>query len=722
MTPATRAIAALVACLTLTPSAALARDRPPEAPARPLFVAGSPVAGAATGARTEAPEPDSDLVVAITSLGSSATLLRGRPLVVRGTVTNVASTRRLDVRAYEQLSPDPATTLEGLDTFANVSDDTGIGNPDLTPGEYADLRTILPQETRRFVIRVPYRHLLISGAPGVYRLGIKVLSTTPAGLRDPNRAGRAHTLLPLLPTGKRQPAPVQALTLLPLSAPVKRLTGGRFADDSLVALLEVGGRLANELAWARGAAPDTVQVVIDPALLAAVKDMSNGYRVASRTPPYTSISGRGEAVASRWLATFQRVASRQHVMLLPWGGPAADSLIASGLPGPVLAAVRASAAYATASGLGNGVVGWLADGRSGLPAIDVMHRGGAIAQIVSQASLPGLAPDNPPVRPSPSSAKIAVGGQRIPALVVGTTLGGVTTTADTSALDFRQRLIAEATVRSVSGQTARVAVTALPFEWNPGPPRRGQALAGAFATPLLIGQSVIGAIDRPSIRYDGAVRPAPGPTRGLPVPVVGAIRSLRTSGGTLASILSSSAVARLSFQRAYAMSGSAQWIDFPRAGASLVDGLATADRDALARVTVTGPPFVAMSSDSGRFPLTVTNGLGKTISVRLAVTPENPALSISAVPTITLPAGSRRDIQVVSTATGSGVTSVRARLATPTGQQFGRTWKFDVRATQLGLLIWLVIGAGGMVLFSAAGYRIVRRLRGLDVSRRQTPV
>jgi hypothetical protein len=53
------------------------------------------------------------------------------------------------------------------------------------------------------------------------------------------------------------------------------------------------------------------------------------------------------------------------------------------------------------------------------------------------------------------------------------------------------------------------------------------------------------------------------------------------------------------------------------------------------------------------------------------------------------------------------------------GARFGKGWRFDVRATQIGLVIWVVMGAGGTVLFVAAGYRIVNRLRGGQTPRRQ---
>ncbi len=718
MTPATRTIAGVLAGVAVSAPVLLVQPAAHSTPLAAVLAASvaPPRAGGIPPASGSS--PDGRLVVTIDRLRSS-TLVRGRPLVVHGTVQNPSDEPRMKVQAYAQISPEPVTTLDGLAAFADIPDDTGSGNPDLLPGEYARLGTVPPGEAGHFVIRIPYGHLVISRAPGVYRVGIKVIATTPAGVRDQTDAARANTLLPLLPVRTRALVPVQTLTLLPLTAPASRLTGGPFADNTLVSLLAEGGRLSDVVAWALQAAPDTVQIVIDPALLAAVRDMSDGYRVQRPAGAPVAAGAHGRVVALRWLTHFERLSDEQHVLLLPWGEPAANSLLDNHLPGPVMAAVEASADFQSTQRVGTGVVGWLSAGRSGARALTVLRQAGAGAQIVSQACLPGLIADPASPHPPLSRLDVRVGRQRVPTLVVAPRLAGLSTTSDTSPLQFRQRLLAETTVRSMTGQTNRIAITALPFDWNPGPTATGQDLASAFASPVIVAQSVLGALDRVGTPYDGQVRP-PGPPAALGPAVLTAVRDLSVAGGNLASILRPSVVAERAFQRAFAMSGSAQWVTQPEMGATLIERLAAADHSALAKVTVTGPPFVAMSSDSGRFPLTVTNGLDKPISVGLAVLPENPALSIAPLPTISLPAGQRRDIQVVSTADGSGVTSVRARLATLAGTPFGSAWRFDVRATQIGLVIWIVMGVGGVVLFTAAGYRIVNRLRGNGSPRRQT--
>lgn len=661
-----------------------------------------------------------DLVVTLDKVGPGV-IRADRTLVVRGTVSNPGQTRWLDAQAYLQITTDPATTIRDLQYFASVADNSGLENTIVEFGLFDELGDVAPGHRQPFRLAIPWDRLGISGQPGVYRVGVKVVAGTAAG-RNPADAAQTSTLMPLLPAETSSIVPAQMVTLLPLSAPVKRLSDGAFTDDSLRGLISAVGRLDNVLDWASLAPPDTLQIVADPALLAAITDMADGYRVEAAQPSGQSVPGEGRTEAAIWLERYQGVAAVQHVMYLPWGEPAVNSLLDHHVPGPVIAAIASSEAYLRAHPVGTAVAGWLSDGSAGIRAVTVLHHVGIDLQIVSQASLPGLVSYSEAGRYVPSHVAITGGGRHVHALVTAMELAGLPTGPTTSALQFRQRLIADAAIRSLSGHTNRVAVTALPFTWDPGPVASSQGMARAFALPVVVAQSAVGALDRPGTPYRGRVRPSATSFRALSREVVEAIHDLRLSGGNLASILSPSAVAEREFQHAFAMSGSAEWRVYAETGVRLITKAATTARERLAVVTITGPPFVAMSSNSGRFPLTVTNGLDQTITVRISVISQDPALTIGPVDPIQLTAGQQRDVQVVTTAAGSGVTSVRARLLTTDGTRFGTSWKFDVRSTQIGLVIWVVMGAGGVILFVAAGYRIVKRIRGNEKPRRQAPV
>ena len=85
------------------------------------------------------------------------------------------------------------------------------------------------------------RDLGVSGAPGVYWVGVHVLGALD-GARDTIADGRARTFMPLLPAG---PAAAQVRTRLALVVPVKdRIRRG------------TAGRLLGEQRWADSIATD----------------------------------------------------------------------------------------------------------------------------------------------------------------------------------------------------------------------------------------------------------------------------------------------------------------------------------------------------------------------------------------------------------------------------------------------------------------------------------
>ncbi len=632
-------------------------------------------------------------------------------------MTNPGSTTWRGAQAYLQISTEPAKSLANLQAFARVPDNLALGNLVDTIGLFDVIGDIPAGQEAPFRLEVPYDDLGISGDVGVYRVAVKVVAGSDEG-RDVDDASYASTLMPLLPTGPSESDAEQTVTLLPLSAPVKRLAGGAFADDSLGALISPTGRLSNIIDWVRLAPPGTIQLVVDPALLNAITDMSDGYDVEPGDPTKSNLPGTGETDAQIWLQKFRDARLVQHVMYMPWGVPAVNSLLDNHVPGPVISSLAASEAFRDHHAPRGYVAGWLLNGSSGIRAVTVLKHLGVDLQIVSQNSLPGLTSYTSTGRYVPSQVSVSARGRHIPFLVAGTQLAGVTTTSSTSALQFRQRLIADATVRSMEGRTDVITVAALPFNWNPGQVSYFQGLAPAFELHVVVAQSAIGALDRPATPYSGSVRPSATAFRALSASVIDQIRKLHVNGGNLAAILNTPATMD-AFQRSFAMSGSSEWRAFPLVGIRLITAEVNDARVALAKVSITGPPFVAMSSNSGRFPLTVTNGLGQPITVTIAVTPADPALSVAPIDPFQVGAGQRRDVQVVTTAAGSGVTSVRARLATPAGVGFGRPWRFDVRSTQIGLVIWIVMGVGGAILFGAAGYRIVNRMRGNGPPRRQ---
>jgi hypothetical protein len=99
----------------------------------------------------------------------------------------------------------------------------------------------------------------------------------------------------------------------------------------------------------------------------------------------------------------------------------------------------------------------------------------------------------------------------------------------------------------------------------------------------------------------------------------------------------------------------------------------------------------------------------------------NPALRIDPIDDLVLEPGQSRDIEVTTRSDSSGLTPVRVRLTTVDGKVFGAPWEFDVRATQIGVAIWVVMGVGGAILVGTVAFRLVARIRTTGLHPREKP-
>lgn len=654
-------------------------------------------------------ERETGLSVSIEEI-SPVALTPGEPLTLSGAVTNFGSTHWRDVQVYLDIGTDPATTRPALTAFAES--DTVVGTRILKYGLFAEIGRVPPGDASPYTLTLPFSRLPISDVSGVYHVGVGVVAQS----QDPVRVevARTDTLMPLLPDKVNKAdklTPTKVVTLIPLTAPVLRSSSGNFLDDSLAAAVSTGGRLSNVLQFAAQAPARSLQIVIDPALRDAVKDMASGYVVQTATEARRGRQGSpgsGQTAASDWLAALDAVAERQRLSLLAWGAPDASGLAAHQMPGVVDAGVMASRTYAASNQLNDALFGWQTNGASTRRGLLVNRRSGTSVQVVSEDSLTRLAPgDNYP----PALVRLPSRLGPLTTLVVRSDVAGEPMVAGTSAIAFRQNLLAEATVRSLSDYPgAHCAVFAVPFRWDPGPAGGEVDLSGAYTYPSVETSTA----DRVSLRnptpYVGPVEiatPRPPMSSG----VLSAIASLRDHGRALTGILSDRKRATVDLNEQLGVAGSAAWKWHPRAGKAMIRQQAALLADQLSKVTVTGPTFVALSSKSGPFPLTVTNGLDVPITVQLNVKPQNPALKIEPIEAVALAAGQRRDVSVSVRADGSGVTPVRVRLTTLDDRPFGATWDFSVRTTQFGLVIWIAMGAGAAVLFGAAVLRIYRRIR-----------
>lgn len=425
-----------------------------------------------------------------------------------------------------------------------------------------------------------------------------------------------------------------------------------------------------------------------------------------------------QRAAAAWIADLKGLAESQGVTLLPWGSPASSALVDSDLTAVIEAAVLAGKTYAAEANLSAAITDWPNNGLASRRGLAVTRSKGASVQIVSQLSLPNLrgdalAPDAYP----PAQVTLGTVDGPLTALVTRQDIGGVAFKPDVDILELRQAVAAEATVRALSSQGGQTSVLAAPLYWNPTD-SAGADFRPLYDFPTVSATNLGDAETITTANYAGPVRLPRTATPAFPAEMVEAIDRLQNTGQVFVELLTDERRLPLEFYRELANAGSYWGQRHPNRATSLIRSSKRQKASQINKVTIAGPSFVTLSSESGRFPLTVTNGLDTTITVRINVLPRDETLKIEQIEPIKIEPGRQRDVEIVSRATGSGLTAVTARLATASERPFGRPVSFDIRATQIGLAIWVVFGIAAAVIVVASGLRIYRRIRTTGFRRR----
>ena len=710
--------AAAVTAVLVLPCAALASAggpadrRDPTADPAPEAVATSAPLDVAADRLTD----QTGLAVTIDAL-SPAALEPGSRLRLSGQVTNVRRASWRDAQVYLDIAYDPVTTKGALDD-ANSSDEP-FGTRIVEFGLFDRIGAVPPGTTKSYRLDIPYAELPLSGAAGVHRVGVTVLATNRDGERV--EAARTDTVMPLVAASDPTPPPAEVVIVVPVTAPIARHQSGNFLDERIAGAISAGGRLRNLVDLIEAFPPDTLEIVVDPALLDAVQDMSDGYAVTTRQEEADQGSGRngtGQVEAEEWLADFQTVTARQNLLLMAWGSPDASALASQRMPGVVAAAVRASDEFAVDSGLITPTVSWQKNGASTRRGLVVSRIAGAVIQFVAADNLVNLRAQGESAY-LPSLVTVPTEEGELTGVVTARELAGQRLTMSTSVLDFRQNLMAEATIRSLEAASVpSPMVVALPFGWNPGDAAEVD-VAAAFDLATVEPVDLKAVTQSTPAAYPGPIRLTPAQSP-LSDELTDAIVRLRTNGNTFTSLLTDNADAA-DFDRRLAVSATSLWLGQPQERLALIRMESRAAAEQLRKVTVTGPTFVALSSRSGRFPLTITNGLQESVTLRVDVRAQNPALRIDPIAELVLEPGQSRDIEVTTRSDSSGLTPVRVRLSTVDGKVFGAPWEFDVRATQIGIAIWVVMGAGSVILVGTVAFRLVRRIRTEGLHPREEP-
>jgi Family of unknown function (DUF6049) len=666
---------------------------------------------------------------------SPSTLPTKGPLQVTGTLTNTTSSQWTGLQAYLLTSSEPMTTEAELADARVSESDAFIGERLALAGQFVNLGDLDPGETESYVISLPVRQLEISGAPGVYWLGVQILGTQD-GVRADGADGRARTFITKMPA--KHPPSTQLSLLVPFRARMAHDSAGRLAASRVWShAFGKHGRLGRLLAFTGSSGDFPATMVLDPALLDIASQLAHGnqgfdlaeapdHPSPSSSPSQSSggdadtggassnstdgSTSSGDATSANatnsgsWLDDARSVAKAHDVLSLPYGDVDVAGAYASGYASTVAAARALTDAALKKLGVSHTPV---VDPPDGAVPWSTLTNVEDSTPVLLRSSM---------VKSNHTRLDVAGGPAltRVDDLASG---GGPAPSAPYSPLAIRQQVLAVAAVHALSHSSGEPLVVQLPNLWDPDSGWRRAHFFRGLQVPWLLG------VPATSILHDTAAESVPAGSgrviypqdaaaRQMPGAAYAAAERLASLGHTLDELLPNNHT--LEQQLAgFAYLGASVQQRANRVGTVVrTDNLSASVESLMDKVSVSGPAFVTLSGEEGPFSVTVANGLDQPITVGVRATSSGiDRPHISEAKPITIPGGQHRTIPMQVKSTRIGVWPVTLEAVTNDGQPLGTSAQFKIRSSHVGRYIWAVLGAGTLILLVAIFFRIRRQVR-----------
>ena len=674
------------------------------------------------------PAPDGmALEVTIDRLTPAVVPRRGRVLVT-GTVTNVDSETWTAINLYSFIGSAPMTTAAELTAAAATDPLAPVGDRITTVDTFDTVDRLEPGQSAPYSLRVPRSALddsngVAGDRAGVYFFGVHALGQRDAG-RDLLADGRARTFLPLVPRGL--PGRVRTAVVAPLRHALEYA-----ADGSLDGLaqwaqtLSVGGRLRSLIDFGTEAGSRPLTWLVDPALPDAVRRLAAGNPPRSLAPtveaeepgpaeePSPSPSGEESAppgdtvqeppdrvtaaaagAAQGWLDRLQQALAGHEVLALPYGDLDVTAAARHDPSLYVRARERSGTTLEEWEVASRPAVG---PPRGYLDAATIGMLPGDTTVLVTDR----MFTDNPP--------DVAdAGGHRLVVASSGAASGGPGPGDRMRAVDVRQRILADAAVRLLTpGRGALVVV--LPSDWTPTSTLN---FFGGLTQPWLRLTTVAEIAQRRGARIDAADLDYPERQAQLELdaPLLASVEGLVRQGEALQNVLArNDRVAQVVTDQALSTASYAAR-RAPRAARRELQRSTAWIRDKLRSVQISAPRGVTMSSDSGTFSATVTNGLDQPVTVGVVAEADS-GIRVSRPEPVTVGPNSRTTLLFDARATAAGVHDVTLLVTDADGAPLGPSQRLSIRSAQVSEVIWLILGGGAGLLLIAISVRLLRRIR-----------
>ncbi|MET1134170.1 MAG: DUF6049 family protein [Aeromicrobium sp.] len=657
-----------------------------------LVVAVSLLVGSPSPTATAA---DGSLGVRIDGLTPSR-LSADATITMTGIVRNTGSTPWTSVQAYLVI---PRSPFQSRGQIEDAIEDgqSYTGERVVDTGSFAELGDLAPGGVRRFKVSVPVSRLGLTGPGGVYPVGVQVLATDEEGQRSNDAVARATTFLPWV-SNPATPIPAGLVwPFTPTWAP----------DDS--ELQEAArsvrqGQLRHYLDAAAATPREGRSIVLDPAILDDLARLTD----PENLPQGVELSAAGTAAVTAWLADLRELALDSATWIVSYARP--DELALSRYPSNaevlwkrVDQATDDSLADNALSGLR---ASWPTIAGTTLTMLEDIRARGDGPTLVSRQSLPGWEPR------LGSVVNLETVNGPLPLLVNGA-LPDVP--GSETPVTMRQRILTDAALGALSldgdKNSRSDAVTIVDPSWDPGT-TGGPVVAAAVTT------QGSGGLTRPTTATD-LTRSAPLSYSG---DVVEDVETRSLDAASLDAIANLSAVADLhdavvvdpsrpDHDRDIAALMSVRWrTDLSALDQQVSRELAALDSD-LDDITIDSPSTITLSSSRGGFPLTLANQTDKTVRVGLDLVADNSSLKLDDIDIVEIDAGERHTFTVQVDLGDQTSSTVSARLETEAGVTFGEPAVFNIRSSNVGLIVWLAMAAAGVLVIATWARRFLGRRR-----------
>ncbi len=504
----------------------------------------------------------------------------------------------------------------------------------------------------------------------------------------------------------------------PLLGDTRRGPDQTFLDDGLAQELGPGGRLAGLLSAADENAPAPVTWAVDPELIAATATMAEGYQV--RPPGEQERPGAGEGAARSWLEAARRAfgAAPERVLSLPYADPDVVALVRNGLTTD-LAKAQGIGLRALRDRLGITVakdLAWPPGGAVTQPAIEALAGLEVRAFVAADNAVPLV--DPPTFTPTAPYDLPSGAGGSMTALVADAVFADLLAAgpgSDGPAVGVQRFLAETAMFMLERPNTGRDLVVTPPRMWDPGAGFARGLLRATADAPWLRGVPLRDLLDHSRSTYARTVSyPADAQAAELPASYFDELRAARrTRQAYVSMLLESTDPLPALLDDALLRAESAQWRNKPANGRALVSGVRQRLTDQFAQIRISSGGLVTLTSDAGRIPITVVNGLRQPVRLQLRIDTGN---------RLELAQGNRIEltrvnpgsvtVDVEGKALQAGQFTIDLRLETPDGTPLApRPVALRVRSTAYGRVALYITGGAFVLLLIGSATRLVRRRR-----------